>query len=138
MYEERTALECVDVHVGERIRLRRTVIGMSQERLGDQVGVTFQKIVEYERGANRLEAKHLQLIANTLGVPIPFFFSDPSKFDELLATSANQSAIHYLSTMSGSNDGLELNHAFMKIRNSSIRHYIIQLVKALSENPDPQ
>lgn len=138
MYEEKKAFDFVAVHVGERIRLRRTVIGMSQELLGNRVGVTFQKIAEYERGLDRFEANNLQLIANTLGVPIPFFFRETSKFDKLLTKSANQSTIHYLSTMPGINDGLELNHAFMKIRDSSIRHYIIQLVKALSENPNSQ
>ena len=65
-----------DMHVGSRIRLRRNMLGMSQEKLGESLGITFQQIQKYEKGTNRVGASRLQAIANILGVPVAFFFED--------------------------------------------------------------
>jgi transcriptional regulator with XRE-family HTH domain len=66
----------IDVHVGARVRLRRTLLGMSQERLGDALGLTFQQVQKYERGVNRVGASRLFDISRVLDVPISFFFDD--------------------------------------------------------------
>jgi transcriptional regulator with XRE-family HTH domain len=66
----------VDLHVGSRIRLRRTLLGMSQERLGEAVGLTFQQVQKYERGSNRVSASRLYDLARVLNVPIQFFYDD--------------------------------------------------------------
>src|ERR1700688_151631 len=66
----------IDIHVGARVRLRRMMLGMSQEKLGDGLGITFQQIQKYEKGTNRVSASRLQHIARILLVPIPFFFED--------------------------------------------------------------
>ena len=66
----------IDTHVGSRIRLRRNMLGMSQEKLGESLGITFQQIQKYEKGTNRVGASRLQAIANILDVPVSFFFDD--------------------------------------------------------------
>ncbi|MCA0016647.1 helix-turn-helix domain-containing protein, partial [Mesorhizobium sp. B264B1A] len=66
----------IDIHVGSRIRLRRNMLGMSQEKLGENLGITFQQIQKYEKGTNRVGASRLQAIASILGVPVAFFFED--------------------------------------------------------------
>src|SRR5580692_7605907 len=74
----------IDVHVGARIRLRRTLLGMSQERLGESLGLTFQQVQKYERGVNRVGASRLFDLSRVLDVPISFFFDD---MPENLATA---------------------------------------------------
>ncbi|CUX70618.1 conserved hypothetical protein; putative transcriptional regulatory protein HTH type [Agrobacterium sp. NCPPB 925] len=123
----------IDVHVGGRIRLRRKLSGMSQERLGEALGITFQQIQKYENGTNRVGASRLQNIANVLNVPISFFFED--------APGTEGDAIDNLKTFSSladglflaSTEGLHLNQAFLKIRNPDIRRKIVELVTALAE-----
>ena len=66
----------IDVHVGSRVRLRRTMLGISQEKLGEHLGITFQQIQKYEKGANRIGASRLQEIARVLDTPVAFFFED--------------------------------------------------------------
>ena len=66
----------IDIHVGSRIRLRRNMLGMSQEKLGESLGITFQQIQKYEKGTNRVGASRLQAIASILDVPVAFFFDD--------------------------------------------------------------
>jgi transcriptional regulator with XRE-family HTH domain len=66
----------VDVQVGARIRLRRNMLGMSQEKLGEAIGLTFQQIQKYERGSNRVGASRLLELSRVLDVPVPFFFDD--------------------------------------------------------------
>ncbi len=66
----------IDVHVGSRVRLRRTLLGMSQERLGEALGLTFQQVQKYERGVNRIGASRLFDLSRVLDVPISFFFDD--------------------------------------------------------------
>src|SRR5271154_3437980 len=68
----------IDVHVGNRVRLRRTLLGMSQEKLGEAIGLTFQQVQKYERGANRIGASRLFDLSRVLDVPVSFFFDDMS------------------------------------------------------------
>ena len=126
-----------DRHVGSRIRLRRNIVDMSQERLAQQLGITFQQVQKYEKGTNRVGASRLQAIANILGVPVAFFFEDLS-FNEAAPEQASEdtesAAIgdNFLS----STEGLQLNRAFMKITDEKVRRVIIEMVKGIAESFD--
>ena len=76
MIENKKKPNPIDVHVGSRVRLRRNMLGMSQEKLGEALGITFQQIQKYEKGANRVGASRLQAIATVMNVPVSFFFED--------------------------------------------------------------
>lgn len=127
----------IDIHVGSRIRLRRSMVGMSQEKLGESLGITFQQVQKYEKGTNRVGASRLQNIAAILNVPVSFFFEDapgdsptaqPGGLEE---ASANQ-VVNFLS----SSEGLQLNRAFVKISDSKVRRKIIDLVRSLGDEED--
>ncbi|MDE2006154.1 MAG: helix-turn-helix transcriptional regulator [Rhodospirillales bacterium] len=129
----------IDVHVGSRIRLRRTLLGMSQERLGDQLGLTFQQVQKYERGVNRVGASRLFDLARVLDVPISFFFDDmPDAVAGPLAMSARR--LHGLSetqdpfgddTMSR-RETLELVRAYYRISDPSVRKRVFDLIKSMA------
>jgi len=124
-----------DIHVGSRIRLRRNILGMSQEKLGEHLGITFQQIQKYEKGTNRVGASRLQAIASILDVPVSFFFADApgSETPELTGMSEGKSA-HFVVDFVNSAEGLQLNRAFARIAEPRIRRRIIDLVKALADD----
>jgi transcriptional regulator with XRE-family HTH domain len=118
----------VDKHVGSRARMRRMMLGMSQEKLGDALGLTFQQVQKYEKGTNRISASRLQHLSQILQVPVPFFFEgapgtaarldeSPSYVNEFLATS----------------DGLVLAKAFTRIGDPKLRRLIVRLVEDCAE-----
>ena len=118
----------VDKHVGSRVRMRRMMLGMSQEGLGDALGVTFQQVQKYEKGMNRISASRLQHMSQILQVPVPFFFEGapggvegapgvPTYVNEFLATS----------------DGVALTKAFMRIENAKLRRLIVGIVEDCAE-----
>ena len=125
----------IDVHVGSRVRLRRMMLGMSQEKLGELVGgITFQQVQKYEKGTNRIGASRLQAIARVLSVPVAFFFEDaPSvapvggdqSFVEPQATS-------YVVDFLSSTEGLSLNKSFVRIKDARVRRRIVDLVQTLA------
>lgn len=125
----------IDTHVGSRIRLRRNMLGLSQEKLGESLGITFQQIQKYEKGTNRVGASRLQAISSILGVPVSFFFEDapgevaPGGFAESQSTD-------FVVDFLGSSEGLQLNRAFVKIRDPKVRRKVIDLVKALAAQED--
>lgn len=126
----------VDIHVGARIRLRRNMIGLSQEKLGESLGITFQQIQKYEKGMNRVGASRLQAIANILNVPVTFFFDDmpgqsdnPRGFDEENETT-------YVVGFLNSSEGIQLARAFAKIGDAKIRRKILDLVRTLGQEDD--
>lgn len=125
----------IDTHVGSRIRLRRNMLGLSQEKLGESLGITFQQIQKYEKGTNRVGASRLQAISSVLGVPVAFFFEDapgevaPGGFAESQATD-------FVVDFLGSAEGLQLNRAFVKIRDAKVRRKVVDLVKALAAQDD--
>lgn len=126
----------IDTHVGSRIRLRRNMLGMSQEKLGENLGITFQQIQKYEKGTNRVGASRLQAIASILGVPVAFFFEDapgqetgPGGFAE---DSPTAFAVEFCSTP----EGLQLNRAFYRIADPKVRRRIVELVKSLSDEAE--
>lgn len=127
----------IDVHVGSRIRLRRNMLGMSQERLGEGLGITFQQIQKYEKGTNRVGASRLQAISGMLGVPVAYFFEDaPGHADGTSRGLAEENSANYVVDFLNSAEGLQLNRSFVKITDSKVRKRVIDLVKALSSDDD--
>jgi transcriptional regulator with XRE-family HTH domain len=121
----------IDTHVGSRIRLRRNMLGMSQEKLGDSLGITFQQIQKYEKGTNRVGASRLQAIASILGVPVAYFFEDAPGLpvaEGLAEAPSPDFVVDFLS----STEGLQLNRAFVKIKDTKVRRRILELVQALA------
>ena len=130
----------IDIHVGGRIRLRRMMSGLSQERLGEQMGLTFQQIQKYEKGANRVGASRLFQLAQVLEVPVSYFFDDlESEADTLKPTGfAEPKSQDFVLEFLNSREGLELNRAFVKIQDPQVRRRILELIKSLSEDlPSP-
>jgi transcriptional regulator with XRE-family HTH domain len=130
----------IDQHVGSRVRMRRVLIGMSQEKLGDALGLTFQQVQKYEKGTNRIGASRLQQISKTLNVPPAFFFegaplAEKSAFSGFEEAGSTTHVVDFLSTA----EGLLLNKAFARIRDAKLRKRIVDLVIAIagdSENDD--
>jgi transcriptional regulator with XRE-family HTH domain len=124
----------VDAHVGSRVRLRRMLLGMSQERLGESMGLTFQQVQKYEKGVNRIGASRLFQISKILDVPVQFFFDeapyagDGSRAPGLAESDSETFILEFLN----SREGLELNRAFVKIGDAKVRKSVVDLVRALS------
>ncbi|CAM5516490.1 hypothetical protein ATER59S_03921 [Aquamicrobium terrae] len=124
----------IDTHVGSRIRLRRNMLGMSQEKLGESLGITFQQIQKYEKGTNRVGASRLQAIASILGVPVAFFFEDaPGQEASANRGFAEDSSMAYAAEFCSTTEGVQLNRAFVRIADPKVRRRIIDLVKSLSD-----
>ena len=132
MVENKKKPNPIDIHVGSRIRLRRTMLGMSQEKLGESLGITFQQIQKYEKGTNRVGASRLQNISNILTVPVSFFFEDaPGDNNVDPSGMAEASNSNYVVDFLSSSEGLQLNRAFVKIADPKVRRRIVELVKTL-------
>ena len=129
----------IDAHVGSRVRLRRTLLGMSQEKLGEALGLTFQQVQKYERGVNRIGASRLFDLARVLDVPISFFFDDMPD-----AVSGNQPARRsygFAESQEGFEDDtlhrretLELVRAYYRITDPAVRKRVFDLIKSLAPN----
>lgn len=124
----------IDVHVGSRIRLRRTMLGMSQEKLGESLGITFQQVQKYEKGTNRVGASRLQNIAAILNVTVSFFFEDAPGDQGVLEGGLQESQSNFVVNFLSSSEGLQLNRAFVKIKDQKVRRRIIDLVKTLAQD----
>jgi transcriptional regulator with XRE-family HTH domain len=137
MIENKKKPNPIDIHVGSRIRLRRTMLGMSQEKLGESLGITFQQIQKYEKGTNRVGASRLQNIAQILNVPVSFFFEDAP--GEGTGTGmAEASSSNYVVDFLSSSEGLQLNRAFVKIADPKVRRKLVDLVKALAAEAEAE
>jgi transcriptional regulator with XRE-family HTH domain len=123
-----TAAE-IDQHVGARLRVRRIETGLSQEALGERLGVSFQQIQKYERGANRISASRLFVLANALSVPVQFFFDGLDDDAPLAAAPEGDELYRFIA----SSDGVALALAFSKISDQKIRRSVIDLVRTLAE-----
>lgn len=122
----------IDIHVGSRVRLRRMMLGMSQEKLGEHLGITFQQIQKYEKGTNRIGASRLQHIARVLTVPVSFFFEDaPGQVPEQAGLAEREPASFVVDFLSSA-EGIQLNKAFVRIKDPKLRRRIIDLVRALA------
>jgi transcriptional regulator with XRE-family HTH domain len=123
----------IDKHVGSRVRMRRVLIGMSQERLGDALGLTFQQVQKYEKGINRIGASRLQQISNILGMPIEFFFDGAPSGEARPVEGFNEvSDTPYVADFLASNEGVQLNRAFLRIRDPKLRRRVVDLVTAIA------
>jgi len=127
----------VDVHVGSRVRLRRMLLGMSQEKLGESLGLTFQQVQKYEKGANRIGASRLFELARILGVNVQYFFEDLTDHDEPRVGAAPGFAEpvgdDHMVEFLNSREGIELNRAFLKIEDTKARRAILELVRSLAD-----
>ena len=126
----------IDVHVGSRVRLRRMMLGMSQEKLGEQLGITFQQIQKYEKGANRIGASRLQNISSVLNVPVAFFFEGAPGNQPTGAGFAEGADGSYVVDFLSTAEGLQLNRAFARIQDQKIRRRVIDLVRAIAGDAD--
>ena len=125
----------VDIHVGARVRLRRTLLGMSQEKLGKALGLTFQQVQKYERGANRIGSSRLFQLSKILDVPVSFFFDEMApettrKADGMAEGNKQVFEVDKLSRR----ETLELVRAYYKITDPSVRKKIFEMVKAVGNS----
>ncbi len=130
----------IDTHVGARLRLRRMLLGMSQEKLGESLGLTFQQVQKYEKGVNRVGASRLFDLAQVLGVPVQYFYDelDPGSVDSnnMARGFGERSTDTYVVDFLGTREGLELNKAFTKVSDPKVRRAIIDLVRSLAGHDD--
>jgi transcriptional regulator with XRE-family HTH domain len=122
----------IDKHVGTRVRMRRVLVGLSQEKLGDALGITFQQIQKYEKGTNRIGASRLQEASKILGVPVNFFFEGAQSESEILSGFAEGETSDYVADFASSAEGAQLINAFLKIKEPKLRKKIIDLIAAMS------
>ena len=120
-----------DKYVGSRVRMRRLMLSMSQEKLGEKLGLTFQQVQKYEKGTNRIGASRLQHIAQILKVPVAFFFEGVSgkQSEDGLSKAA---VADYVSDFLSSSDGLALTKAFTNIKDSKLRRRVVDLVEEIA------
>jgi transcriptional regulator with XRE-family HTH domain len=123
----------IDVHVGSRVRLRRMMLSMSQEKLGESLGITFQQIQKYEKGTNRIGASRLQHIARVLSVPVSYFFEDaPGQLEGSTAAGLAETSASFVVDFLSSTEGLQLNRAFIRVKDPKVRRRIIDLIRAMA------
>ncbi len=123
----------IDRHVGSRVRMRRMLAGVSQEKLGDALGLTFQQVQKYEKGSNRISASRLQQIAKMLDVPVSFFFDGAPTGDMPTGGFSDAASSAYVSDFMSSSEGVQLTKAFVRIKNPKVRRRIVDLVESLAE-----
>lgn len=125
----------IDRHVGARVRMRRMMIGMSQEKLGEALGLTFQQVQKYEKGTNRISASRLQQISETLNIPLAYFFKGaPVSEGAANAGFAEASPEEgFASDFVMTAEGLSLNRAFARITDAKVRKRIVDLIVTLAE-----
>ena len=120
-----------DKYVGSRVRMRRMMLEMSQERLGNAIGLTFQQVQKYEKGTNRIGASRLQQIAQVLQVPVSFFFEGAPNPPGKTVGSGDAPSPAYVTDFLASSEGLALTRAFTRIKNAKLRRRIVDLVEEM-------
>jgi transcriptional regulator with XRE-family HTH domain len=130
----------VDIHVGGRVRLRRTLLGLSQEKLGEAVGLTFQQIQKYERGANRIGASRLFDLSQVLDVPVSYFFEEmPEGLLPRLGTAtglSDEPQAELERDPLTRRETLELVRAYYRITSARVRKRVFELVKSIAKQED--
>lgn len=122
----------MDRHVGSQVRLRRMLLGISQEKLGEALGITFQQVQKYEKGVNRISASRLNQLSQVLGVPIDYFYEGAREPQAAPSGFAEDGAAPYLPDLLSTPDSLQLIRAFTKIESQKVRRRVIDLVEALA------
>jgi transcriptional regulator with XRE-family HTH domain len=131
--DERNArrANAMDIHVGARVRLRRMLMGMSQEKLGEMLGLTFQQVQKYEKGVNRIGAGRLFELGQVLTVPVQFFYDDAPG---AAAGGFAENPESYVPDFLNSKEGIELNKAFQRITDAKVRRSVVDLVRSIADN----
>jgi transcriptional regulator with XRE-family HTH domain len=119
----------IDRHVGSRVRMRRMMLSMSQEKLGDALDLTFQQVQKYEKGTNRMGSSRLQQIANILQVPVTFFFEGAPGQSKIVGSAPSPA---YVTDFLATSDGLALTKAFMQIKDAKLRRSIVNVVEEIA------
>lgn len=142
--ESKRAPHPIDIHVGSRVRLRRMMQGISQDKLGEELGLTFQQVQKYEKGVNRIGASRLYEISKILSVPVQFFYDDYGDGPETLIGFAetqrnlgapSEERADFLAVLS-TPEGMQLCRAFSKIKDYQVRRRILDLVKTLGDEAE--
>ncbi len=127
----------IDIHVGSRVRLRRTLLGLSQEKLGKTVGLSFQQIQKYERGVNRIGASRLYALSHVLDVPVAFFFEEMPLENSGTGgkpvpglTERNQEA--FSADPLAKRETLELVRAYYRVKDPNVRKRLFNLIKSIA------
>lgn len=125
----------IDVHVGSRVRMRRTLLGLSQQKLGTALGLTFQQIQKYERGANRIGSSRLYRLSRILDVEVTYFFEEmPADVASGAKGLAEATGKHFESDQLSRRETLELVRAYYRIGNAKVRKRVFELVKAVGQS----
>lgn len=125
----------IDAHVGNRIRTRRMALGMSQEKLGDRLGLSFQQVQKYEKGTNRVGASRLQAICAILQVPVSYFFDGaPHASASTRTKTTDDGSTELVAKFIASGDGQALIKAFLRIKAPEMRRSLVQMVKAVGDS----
>jgi transcriptional regulator with XRE-family HTH domain len=126
----------IDKHVGSRVRMRRMMLSMSQEKLGDALGLTFQQVQKYEKGTNRIGASRLQQISSILQVPVAFFFEGAPNLQSQHEGLKEAPSPAFVSDFLATSEGLALTKAFMRIKETKLRRRIVDLVEEIAGTSD--
>lgn len=123
----------IDKHVGSRVRMRRMMLSMSQEKLGDSLNLTFQQVQKYEKGTNRIGASRLYQIGQILSVPVQFFYDDYGQGEQRpqvdgFAEDSGENVMDFVSSA----EGLALNRSYVRITDAAVRRRILDLVRAVA------
>lgn len=124
----------VDIHVGKRLRQRRTILGLSQEAIGKAIGVTFQQVQKYERGVNRMGSSRLYEFSKILSVPVSFFFEDMDKPSSgTLSAGVAEETAGFEHEKISSRETLEMMRAYYRIGEPQVRKRVFELIKSLAD-----
>jgi transcriptional regulator with XRE-family HTH domain len=126
----------IDRHVGSRVRMRRMMAGMSQTKLGDALGITFQQVQKYEKGTNRMSASRLQHISHILQVPAPFFFEGAPKTPGAPVGQGEAPSPEYVTDFLATAEGFALIKAFVLIKKGKLKRCIVDLVEQIGGEDD--
>ena len=124
----------IDVHVGSRVRMRRTLLGKSQTNIGETLGLTFQQIQKYERGANRISSSKLYKLSNLLDVPVAYFFDDmPDQLERDATSFKGEKPESFDQDRLSTSETLELVRNYYKIENPKVRKRIFEFIKGIAQ-----
>ena len=126
----------IDAYVGGRVRMRRLTLGMSQEALAKQLGLTFQQVQKYEKGTNRISASRLQALSQILDVPVHFFFEGVPRYAGKGKEPSKPPALDYIADVLANSDGHALIRAFARVKEPALRRSIVRVVERMVSSKD--